>query len=177
MDIISLTKCNNNPLYSETVWRLVTCDGKISLASLSPTDDLWCSLCICPYTSWVPCECSCSVMSDSFVTPWTAAHWAPLSMGFPRQESWSGLPFPSPGVLPKPGIELKAPALASGFFTTVLPSESQDIKYLFANGFPNVYLHNRFFSTAPEWTTTYNYLVIRLLHRNFPSDVTQVPQR
>ena len=35
MDIISLTKCNNNPLYSETVWRLVTCDGKISLASLS----------------------------------------------------------------------------------------------------------------------------------------------
>ena len=35
-------------------------------------------------------------MSDSFATPWTVAHQAPLSMGFPRQEYWSGLPFPSP---------------------------------------------------------------------------------
>ena len=38
---------------------------------------------------------SCSVMSNSFVTPWTVAHQAPLSMGFPRQEHWNGLPFPS----------------------------------------------------------------------------------
>ena len=44
-------------------------------------------------------------MSNSFVTPWTVAHQAPLSMGFPRQEHWSGLPFPSPGDLPDPGIE------------------------------------------------------------------------
>ena len=46
---------------------------------------------------------------------------APLSMGFPRQEYWSGLPFPSPGDLPDPGIEpesLVSPALAGGFFTT-----------------------------------------------------------
>ena len=49
---------------------------------------------------------SCSVMSDSFMTPWTAAHQAPLSIGFPRQEYWSGLPFPSPWALPNPGIEL-----------------------------------------------------------------------
>ena len=41
-----------------------------------------------------------------FVTPWTAAHQAPLSMGFPRQEYWSGLPFPPPGDLLNPGIEL-----------------------------------------------------------------------
>ena len=40
-----------------------------------------------------------------FVTLWTAAHQAPLSMGFSRQESWSGLPFPSPGDLPDPEIE------------------------------------------------------------------------
>ena len=59
---------------------------------------------------------SCSVMSDSFATSWTVACQAPLSMGFPRQEYWSRLPFLSPGVLPKPAIELKAPALASGFF-------------------------------------------------------------
>ena len=40
-----------------------------------------------------------------FVTPWTVAHQAPLSMGFSRQEYWSGVPFPSPGDLPDPGIE------------------------------------------------------------------------
>ena len=44
-------------------------------------------------------------MSDSFVTPWTVAHQTPLSLGFPRQEYWSGLPFSSPGDLPNPGIE------------------------------------------------------------------------
>ena len=42
-------------------------------------------------------------MSDSFVTPWTVANQAPLSIQFPRQEYWSGLPFPSPGDLPDPG--------------------------------------------------------------------------
>ena len=52
---------------------------------------------------------------------WTVAHQAPLSMGFFRQEYWSGLPFPSPGDLPDPGMEptsLMSPALADGFFTT-----------------------------------------------------------
>ena len=39
-----------------------------------------------------------------FVTPWTVAQQAPLSMGFPRQEYWSGLPLPSPGDLPDPGL-------------------------------------------------------------------------
>ena len=51
-------------------------------------------------------------MSDPFATPWTVACQAPLSMGFPRQEHWRGLPFPSPGDLPDPGIELTSPALA-----------------------------------------------------------------
>ena len=56
------------------------------------------------------------------MTPWTAACQAPWSMGFPRQEYWSGLPFPSPVDLPDPGIEhlsLVSPALAGGFFTAV----------------------------------------------------------
>ena len=48
--------------------------------------------------------CSCSVVSDS-ATPWAVAHQAPLSVGFSRQEHWSGLPFPSPGDLPDPGME------------------------------------------------------------------------
>ena len=46
-----------------------------------------------------------------FATPWTVAYQAPPSMGFFRQEYWSGLPFPSPGDLPDPGIEPGSPAL------------------------------------------------------------------
>ena len=52
---------------------------------------------------------SCSVVSDS-ATPQTVAHQAPQSMGFSRQEYWSGLPCPSPRDLPDPGIEPKSPA-------------------------------------------------------------------
>ena len=55
------------------------------------------------------------------VTLWTVAQQAPLSMGFPRQEYWSGLPCPLPGDLPDPGIKpasLMSPALAGRFFTT-----------------------------------------------------------
>ena len=66
------------------------------------------------------------VMSDSFVTPRTEACPTPLSMGFPRQEYLSGLPFPSPRDLPYPGIEpisLVSPALAGGFFTTKPPKK------------------------------------------------------
>ena len=46
-----------------------------------------------------------------FATPWTLAHQAPLSMGFSRQEYWSGLPFPSPGDLPNPRIKPRSPVL------------------------------------------------------------------
>ena len=52
-----------------------------------------------------------------FMTPWIAAYQAPPSMGFPRQEYWSGVPFPSPGDLLDPGIEPTFPALAGRFFT------------------------------------------------------------
>ena len=47
----------------------------------------------------------------TFMTPWTVAYQAPLSMGFSRQEHWRGLPFPSPGDLPDPGIKPGSPAL------------------------------------------------------------------
>ena len=53
-----------------------------------------------------------------FVTPWTVAHQASLSMGFPRQEQWSRLQFPSPGDLPNPGIKPRSLTLAGRFFTT-----------------------------------------------------------
>ena len=55
-----------------------------------------------------------------------AAHQAPLSMGFLRQEYWSGLSFPSPGDLPDPGIKSRSCALADGFFT-IEPLESPQI--------------------------------------------------
>ena len=56
-----------------------------------------------------------------FLTPWTVALWAPLSMGFSSQEYWSGLPLPLPGNLPDPGIESVSPVLVGGFLTTVPP--------------------------------------------------------
>ena len=61
-----------------------------------------------------------------FATPWTGACQDPLSMGFSRQEYWSGLPFLPPGHLPGPGREytfLASSALVGGFFTTVLPGK------------------------------------------------------
>ena len=57
-------------------------------------------------------------MSRSSVNLWAVAHQAPLSMEFPSQEYWSGLPFPFPGDLSDPGIAPVSPALAGGFFTT-----------------------------------------------------------
>ena len=55
-----------------------------------------------------------------FVTPWTVAHQAPPSMGFSRQEYWSGLPFPPPGDLSDPGIEPGSPELQADSLTTEL---------------------------------------------------------
>ena len=56
-----------------------------------------------------------------FATPWTVARQAPLSMGFSRQEYWSGLPFPSPGDLPNPGIEPGSPALQADALSSEPP--------------------------------------------------------
>ena len=68
------------------------------------------------------CCCLVTKLCSTFSDPWqTAAFQAPLFMGFPRQEYWSGLPFPSPGDLLNLGIEamsLASPALAREFFTT-----------------------------------------------------------
>ena len=56
-------------------------------------------------------------------TPWTVARQAPLSMGFSRQEYWSGWPFPSPGDLPDPGIEPRSPALQADALTSGPPGK------------------------------------------------------
>ena len=70
--------------------------------------------------------------SDSFTTSWAVAHQALLSMKFRRQEHWNGLPFPSPGDLPSPGIEPTSPALAGRFFTSEPPVKPICICYLFS---------------------------------------------
>ena len=62
------------------------------------------------------------VMSDS-ATPWTVVHQAPPFMGFSRQEYWSGLPFPSPGDLPDPGIKPRSSALQADALTSEPPGK------------------------------------------------------
>ena len=84
-------------------------------------------MCVCVCV----CACVCMVSSFSrvqlFETSWTIAHQAPLSMGFSRQEYWSGLPFTSAGDLSDPGMEptsLISPALAYRFFITIATCEA-----------------------------------------------------
>ena len=71
-----------------------------------------------------------------FATPWTGARQAPLSMGFSRQEYWSGLPFPPPGDLPDPGFELASPALAGRFLAIEPPGKPHICIYSYVNGIP-----------------------------------------
>ena len=76
--------------------------------------------------SWMIDFCCCCLVTKScltLVTPWTVANQAPLSIQFPRQEYWSGLPFPSPGDLPDPGGKPASPAMAGGFFTAEPPGK------------------------------------------------------
>ena len=65
--------------------------------------------------------------------PWTVAHQALLSMGFSRQEHWSGLPFPTPGDLPNAKVQPASLALAGGFFTTVPPGGTRRDKKALLN--------------------------------------------
>ena len=80
------------------------------------------------------CEALCDSKNLSFpfvwifATPWTVAQQAPLSMGFPRQEYWSGLPCPPPGDLPNPGSEPKSPALQAGSLHSESPGKSFSFK-------------------------------------------------
>ena len=69
---------------------------------------------------------SCSVIVRLFEIPWTIACQAPFSIGFPRQEHWSGLSFLSPGDLPNPGIEPRSPALQVNSLRPKPPSKTQE---------------------------------------------------
>ena len=107
----------------------VVSGSKLHRSELSPT-----------WFTYIVCSCPVAKLCLTILrSPWTAAFQAPLSMGFPKQECWSGLPFPSPGDLPHPGLEPTSPALAGGFFTTeppgtpllILSLTSESIKFRF----------------------------------------------
>ena len=89
------------------------------------------------------CMCVCVYLLSHvrfFVNPWIVSSQAPLSVGFSRQEHWRGLPFPSPGDLPDPGVEPASPALAGRFFTTVLTGKpirhTHGIQYIVIRVYP-----------------------------------------
>ena len=97
---------------------------------------------ICVLSSWVT--------PNSFITPWTVAHQAPLSTGFPRQEYWSGWPVPSSGELPDPGIESTSP----------VSSVCRWILYYGATWKPpQVHV---FFPVLGNWTSSLHVLIGRL---------------
>ena len=70
----------------------------------------------------------CSILFNSFETPWTVVHQAPLSMEFCNQEYWTGLPFPSPEEFPYPGVELKSSALQTDSLLSELPISCPEVK-------------------------------------------------
>ena len=129
----------------------------IELTQISP--DIWLHICVCSCVQFchmyrltlymcVLRHFSCVWL---FVILWTAAHQASLSMGFSRQEYWSGLPCPPPEDLPDPGIKLTSvtsPALIGGFFTTIAAWENLDWHYyLLIRIFKNIFCCVNYLST------------------------------
>ena len=98
--------------------------GTLTSTRFSTGGEMCVCVCVCVYVYIYESE-SCSVVSDS-ATPWTVAHKAPLSMEFSGQGYWSGLPFPTLGHLPDPGIKpesLASLTLAGRFVTTEPPGK------------------------------------------------------
>ena len=102
---------------------------------------------------------SCLTLCD----PWTVAHQAPPSMGFSRQEYWSGLPFPSPGDLPDPGIEPRSPTLQADALTSAPPGKPLNqvgevllvLNFLLYEGWPYKHL------SCILWDFCFNLLMIK----------------
>ena len=85
--------------------------------------------------------CLVTHLYPTLCDPWTVACQAPLSMGFSRQEYWSGLPFPLPGDLPNPGIKPRSPALQGNSLPPELPSKLRRliIWYILRAGIPTLW--------------------------------------
>ena len=98
-----------------------------------------------------------------FVTPWTVAYQAPPSMERSRQEYWSGLPFPSPGDLPDPGIKPRSPTLQAD----ALPSEPAGKPWCFKPGFKSCVLSLAFINTREfSWEMMFQRNCIRYFHES-----------
>ena len=103
------------------------------------------------------CMPSCFSQVRLSVTLWTVACQAPLSVGFSRQEYWSGVPFPLSGDLPNPGIKsisLESPALVGGFFTTEPPGKPFPLTLISNMPFSPVLLCSYQFTLHPCWGTS-----------------------
>ena len=94
------------------------------------------------YLEYLKVKWSHSVLSDSLPTPWTVAYKAPLSMEFSRQEYWRGLPFPSPGDLPHPGIEPGSLALQADALSSEPPGKLSQRKAMPKNDQTTAKLHS-----------------------------------
>ena len=77
-----------------------------------------------------------------FATPWTVAYQAPPSIGFFRQEYWSGLPFPSPGDLPDPGIEPGSPTFQADALTSEPPGKPNLLTVVHNNSYTQLNAHH-----------------------------------
>jgi len=105
------------------------------------------------------CVCVC------FVTPCTVACQAPLTMGFSRQEYWSGLPFPSPGDLPDPGIELASPALQADSVPPVTCPPDHHTKFLPNRNLP--YISSRAFTLQVKHILCLSFVDVEYLTVTF----------
>ena len=115
--------------------------------------------------------CVCSVVSNSFATAWTAAHRAPLSMGFPRQEYWSRLLFPFPGDFSHTGIKpvsLETLALGGRFFTTVPPGKPCNVEF-------RILSRKREGPRAVAFSLHQQDLSPLIVHLELNSSVTKIP--
>ena len=121
-DRYHLEKCSQSVVLGPVVWLPPGKQLEIQILGLHPWPTLWVQLHLRnseagAYWQFVTKSC------PTLVTPWTVIHQAPLSMGFLRQEYWSGLPFPSLRDLPNPRIKPTSPELACRFFTTESPGK------------------------------------------------------
>ena len=132
-------------------WSIISLNEKICKGRLNGLN---------PFFAGTICVCVCVCVSHSghiqlFATPWTVAHQAPLSMKVSRQEYWSGLPFPSPGHHPDPGIKPRSSALQ----VDSLPLNHQGLWYVI------IFLHRiwkmlLFYSTSLVWPLPqFSYLI------------------
>ena len=129
-----LTKCNNHPWFLEsqqTRHRKEHVQSAKDIKKKKKTNKSNKNKVIPPNVKRLNVKVKVKSLSrvQLFATPWTATHQAPPSMGFSRQECWNGLPFPSPGDLPNPGMEPGPPILQADALLSKPPGKPQKTEY------------------------------------------------